>query len=516
MSAKVAVVKAEKAEYPKNAPYHPSEKFPEYPFGENISSEPNYVYSAVRKLFFELGYDLENYGTANWNPLGFLIQPGMTVVLKPNFVRSRHYDGKDPYSMITHPSVLRTIADYCRIALKDSGKIIIADAPNFDSDFGELLELTKLPEVVNFYASSQGPSLAIFDLRDYWGKTKIPFLETRHMPSSQRKLPGDPQGNIIVNLREKSALYNHPHPEKFYGAVFDRQETIRHHSGERQEYEVARTVMNADVVISVPKLKVHKRSGVTLNIKGLVGICTNKNFLVHYILGEPREGGDQIPDNYLSPKETKVVKFERWMYDHFLSHRSILLEMVHRLIFGVFYLKVGRSLGFKISKEKRILEPGNWYGNDSTWRMATDLLKVIFFADKEGILHYSLQRKLFSIVDGIIGGENKGPLVPDPKPSGVLIGGENYLAVDLVATRLMGFDPLKLKVYRYLLKDKQFNYGITNCNQIEVLSDNLGWRKCFTDKTSSFLSFKPYPSWVGQVEIDHQVEGNQMENNYGR
>ena len=508
MSAKVAAVQAEKAEYPTNAPYHPSDKFPEYPFGEILSSEPNYVYPAVRQLFLELGYDLENYGKPDWNPLGFLIQSGMTVVLKPNFVRSRHYDGKDPYGMITHPSVLRAIADYCWIALKGSGNIVIADAPNFDADFNELLELTKLPEVVKFYASAPGPSLEVYDLRDYWGKTRVPFLETRHMPSCQRKLPGDPQGNMVVNLREKSALYNHPHPERFYGAVFDRQETIRHHSGERQEYEVARTVMNADVVISIPKMKVHKRSGVTLNVKGLVGICTNKNFLVHYILGEPREGGDQVPDYFLSPKETKIVKFERWMYDHFLSHRSIPLELVHRMIFGVFYLKLGRSMGFKIPKEKRILDPGNWYGNDSTWRMATDLLKVLFFADKEGRLHQHRQRKLFSVVDGIVGGENKGPLVPDPKRAGVLVGGENYLAVDLVTTRLMGFDPQKLKVYQYLLNDKQFDYGITGYDDIEVISENSAWKECLSDNENSFLSFKPYPSWIGQVEVNRKENGN--------
>lgn len=508
MKTNVGVVRAEKAEYPSNAPYHPSEKFPEYPFGEDLSPEPNYVYGAVRNLFFELGYDRENYGNANWNPLRTLIAPGMTVVLKPNFVRSRHYAGKDPFGMITHPSVLRAIADFVWIALKGKGRIVIADAPNFDADWDELLELTKLPAVADFYASQTGPSFEVYDLRDYWGKTRLPFFETRHMASCQRALPGDPEGNIVVNLREKSALYAHPNPERFYGAVFDRQETIRHHSGEHQEYEVSRTVMNADVVISVPKMKVHKRSGVTLNVKGLVGICTNKNFLVHYILGEPREGGDQVPNEFLSRRETKVVRFERWMYDNFLSHRSVPLEMVHRFIFGVLYLKIGQKLGYKIPKEKRIYEPGNWFGNDSTWRMATDLLKVIYFADRDGELHNKRQRRLFSVVDGIVGGENKGPLLPDPKPAGVLVGGESYLAVDLVTARLMGFDPQKLKVYRYLLNDENFDYEIDGYEDIEIAAADPAWRECLSDKKSDFLSFKPYPSWIGQIEVNGRENGN--------
>ena len=509
MITQVGVVKVSKAEYPEDPPYHPSEAYPEYPFTHAVSSRENQVYEGVRNLFIELGFDAANLGTLGWNPLGHIIEPGMTVVIKPNFVRSRHYDGKDPFGMITHPSVLRAIADYCWIALRGKGRIVIADAPNFDADFDELMQLTRLPEVVDFYALHKGPSLEIYDLRDYWGKTRLPFFETRHMPSCKRILPGDPEGNLVVNLREKSALYNHPHPEKFYGAVFDRQETIRHHSGQHQEYEVARTVINADVVISVPKMKVHKRSGVTLNVKGLVGVCTNKNFLVHYILGAPCEGGDQYPDRFLTPKEDKVVRFERWMYDHFLSHRSITLEMMHRAIFGVLYLKVGQSLGFKVPKPKRLYEPGNWYGNDSTWRMATDLLKVIYFSDRQGCLHNSVQRRLFSVVDGIIGGENKGPLVPDPKPAGVLVGGENYLAVDLVTARLMGFDSQKLKVYRYLLNDEQFDYGVHGYDDIEVLCDDPTWQRCLLDRESSFLSFKPYPSWVGHVEVNHKNNGNE-------
>ena len=508
MRTVVAVSRAEKAEYPSEAPYHPSEAYPEYPFRDAIAEQPNYAYAAVRDSFRRLNLDAENLGKAPWNPLGQLITPGMTVVLKPNFVRSRHYDGKDPYAMITHPSVLRAVADYVWIALKGSGRIVIGDAPNFDADWEELLALTKLPVVRDFYSTVDGPDLEVYDFRDYWGKSRVPFLETRHMPSCERKLPGDPEGELLVNLGRKSALYDHPNPEKFYGAVFDRKETIKHHSGERQEYKVSRTVMNADVVISVPKLKVHKRSGVTLNVKGLVGICTNKNFLVHYILGEPSTGGDQVPDGFLTPRETKVVGFERWMYDHFLSHRSIALEMAHRVIFGIFYLKVGQRLGFRVSREKRLSEPGNWYGNDSTWRMATDLLKVVMFGAKDGTLTDTPQRRLFSVVDGIIGGEKKGPLTPDAKPSAVVLASENYLAADIVAARLMGFDPLKLKVYRYLLHDIEFDYGIDSIEDIEVRAEVRAWVNCLEDATNRFLNFEPYPSWVGHVEAGESTNGN--------
>ncbi|MBU4312188.1 MAG: DUF362 domain-containing protein [Candidatus Omnitrophica bacterium] len=490
---KVGIVHLESAVYPKIAPYNPSEKYPEYPFAEIEIGQKNYAYASLRELFLNLGLDKENYGAPRWNPFGYLIKPGMTVVIKPNFVLSRHPEKKDLYSIITHPAVLRAIADYCWIALKGEGRIIITDAPQYNCNFSELIEATKLDEVCRFYSSCKGPSVELINLQPYWSKSL-------HMPSCIRQLPGDPKGNVTVNLGRDSAFYNCPNPQNYYGAVYHRQETMMHHTGEKQEYKVSRTIMDADVFISVPKLKVHKKVGVTLNGKGLVGICTNKNYLVHYRLGTPSEGGDQFPENVLTTTEKKIIKFERLMYDKFLARKSIPAEMVHRFIYGFLYLKVLKPLGLKVSLEKRLLDAGNWYGNDSAWRMVVDLLKIIYFADSSGNMSRTIQRKMFSIIDGVIGGENKGPLSPDPKSSGVLIGGENLIAVDLVATRLMGFDPQKLKQFSVLESDS-FDFGVKSLNDIEVVCNNLDTIQCLNKSDNRCLNFKPYPGWVGHIEV---------------
>lgn len=71
-----------------------------------------------------------------------------------------------------------------------------------------------------------------------------------------------------------------------------------------------------------------------------------------------------------------------------------------------------KNLKLDDDKNKKILEGGNWYGNDSAWRMACDLLRIFLFADKDGNIHEKLVRRVFSIVDGIIGGEGNGPLAP--------------------------------------------------------------------------------------------------------
>ena len=114
---KVAVIKMTNPDYQCYTPYHPSTEYPEYPFPGHIKNGENEVYHSVRQLLFELGLDAGRYGTAKWNPLGHLIKPGMTVVIKPNFVLSNHVEKENIFSIITHPSVLRSVVDYCWIAL---------------------------------------------------------------------------------------------------------------------------------------------------------------------------------------------------------------------------------------------------------------------------------------------------------------------------------------------------------------------------------------------------------------
>ena len=488
----VAVIKAASAQYPANAPFSPDQKWPEYPF-EDISDEPNHVYSAVRDLFRSLGHDSENFGGPEWNPLGWLIEPGMNVVLKPNFVLSRHTEGKDLFSIVTHPSVLRAVADYCWIALRGEGTVIIADAPQYNCNWTELSAACGFETLKAFYHENKCKAFEVRDLRNYWSRR-------RHFPSMKEELPGDPKGTMRVNLGIESAVKDIRAPERMYGAVYHRQETIANHTGESQFYELSRTIMDADVVISVPKLKVHKKVGVTLNIKGLVGINTNKNLIVHYSLGLPEEGGDQYPAGHFTPLEERLIRTERWMYDTFLAKQSVPLEYIHRSLYWLHGTFI-KPLGIGVEKKKRLLDVGNWYGNDSAWRMSVDLATLLIFTGRDGELRDKPQRRLFSVVDGIVGGDNKGPLDPDPVESAVLLGGENLLAVDIVGTRIMGLDPTKVRTFEYLLNESDRDFGINSTSDIGVLSNIEEWKDCLTNESDRFLGYRPYPGWVGHLEI---------------
>src|SRR5690606_25985505 len=85
------------------------------------------------------------------------------------------------------------------------------------------------------------------------------------------------------------------------------------------------------------------------------------------------------------------------------------------------------------------LRNGNWWGNDTIWRTAVDLNKILYLGDRQGVLSQPARRVL-NVYDGIVAGEGDGPMAPDPRPVGLLAAGEDGVATDVVVAWLMGFD----------------------------------------------------------------------------
>ncbi len=478
--------------YCDEAPFHPAVQYSEYPFPGKLSSAANPAYDCLRRLLLTLGLDAEHAGTPQWNPLRELIQPGQTVLLKPNFVVSRHAAGGDLFSAITHPSLLRALVDYAYLALRGEGRILIADSPQMDCDFDELLRRTRLESVQELYREEGGFAIEILDLRDFC----LVDPDQDAYSTNRRRLPGDPLGEVVFDLGERSHFYGIENHDRFYGADYDRTVTVAHHHGRVHRYSVSRTVLSADVVISVPKLKVHKKVGVTLNVKGLVGINTNKNYLVHYRLGTPAQGGDQLPDD-LQRADRLLVRVQRYLFDRLLARQSATTDAVYGMLRAGYRLLVKPFV--KLSSETVMLDGGNWHGNDTAWRMAADLLKIFLYGAADGTLRSEPQRRIFCVVDGIVGGEKNGPLLPDAKPAGCLVGGEHPLAVDVVAARLMGFDPRKIRQFSLLEDSRGFNLGLGSIEEINVRAAEEEVRDLFRSR-SRFLDFAPHPGWVGQVE----------------
>lgn len=84
-------------------------------------------------------------------------------------------------------------------------------------------------------------------------------------------------------------------------------------------------------------------------------------------------------------------------------------------------------------------------------------------------INSSLPVRQFAIVDGIVGMEGNGPLQGQSIDSGVLIFGEDLVAVDATAARLMKIEPKKIK---YLAEAGEF-LGNVNYESIEQIGESL-------------------------------------------
>jgi len=414
------------------------------------------------------------------------VRPGDHVVLKPNWVKEHdeRFPGPDQWEhVVTHPSVIEGVIAWVAPKLLGKGRITVCDAPQTDSSFQTLREYCQLDAL-------------IARCRDQWPELQIELLDLRPeewlavdgVTVKVTKQPGDPKGSTYVRLNEDSEFVAFHGLSNLYGASYDMQETRDHHKDTTHEYLLCRTPVEADVLINIPKLKCHKKVGLTCALKNMVGINANKNWLPHHTEGTAEQGGDQFPANTVKARleHSLMGRIKRVIVGrHFLSRIFVPLKKLGRVFFG---------------DTQSVVRSGNWHGNDTCWRMVVDLNKCLFYFDGEGNPRNKPLRYL-AVVDGIIGGEGNGPMAPDPKPCGVIIAGTNPLAVDCVSAALMGFDWTKIKLLAGAFRVTRKAIASFSYEDIHVTSNAEAWNKPLAKFGSSdHFSFAPHFGWTGAIE----------------
>jgi len=475
--------------YPSEPPYSPGACYPEYPFGpDTLSNDANHAYEGVRDALRLLKFDAERYGREDWNPLGKIVRPGDTVVLKPNFIRDfRETQPDHEDCLITHGAIIRAALDYVYTALKGQGRIIIADAPQNDADFDAIRRMAGLDEIQEFYRRHAGFEVEVYDLRPEKAR-KVDGVIVGH-----ERLAGDPAGYVKVNLGQHSEFCEISHLcHLLYGAEYDTTELRSHHHDDVHEYLISKTIMEADCVINLPKLKTHKKTGITVSMKNAVGINGNKNWLPHHRLGTPSQGGDQFADDSVIHRiEQKTMVCFRHLFPLFGPLRRIMakpLQALGKKIFG--------------DTNTNTIRSGNWYGNDTTWRMVIDLNRILIYADKSGNIQDNPARRIFCIVDGIIGGEGDGPLNPTPKREGMVLAGTNPVAVDLACARIMGFDYKRLPMLIQALDYHSLPITAFEYDEIVCKSKAQQYDRSLDEFDEVSLAFKPHFGWEGHIELN--------------
>ena len=404
------------------------------------------------------------------------------LLFKPNLIHHEHRTGGDYEAVVTHPAVLDAAWKTADL-LELSGPRAVADAPQSDADFDVILEKTGLAS----WGRDRGTELV--DLRS------IAFEETRDVVVRRHALPGDPAGAVMVDLGELSAFFG-VEGRRYYGADYDIAQTNENHRGGTHRYLFSGTALQSDVVFNLPKLKTHKKAGVTLSMKNLVGLNADKNFLPHHSIGTPSEGGDAYPASPLHRRlEGRLLRTIKP-----LLARS---EAASRAA-GLVKPAARRVLGDTMT----VVRSGNWWGNDTVWRMILDLDRILLYARPDGSLADEPQRTTVSLVDGIVSGEGDGPDAPSPVRTNVVIAGTDFVAVDIVAATFMGFDYRKIPTLARALDPHPLPLTRIAVSDLVIESNVDSWNGNLweLDPTALF-AFRPHFGWVGKIERDLTIRG---------
>jgi len=77
---------------------------------------------------------------------------------------------------------------------------------------------------------------------------------------------------------------------------------------------------------------------------------------------------------------------------------------------------------------------------------------------------------VFAVMDGTTAGNGTGPRVMKPEVKNVILASGDQVAIDAVAARLMGFDPLQIK---YIRMAHEQGLGVGDVREIEIVGDDI-------------------------------------------
>jgi uncharacterized protein (DUF362 family) len=129
---------------------------------------------------------------------------------------------------------------------------------------------------------------------------------------------------------------------------------------------------------------------------------------------------------------------------------------------------------------------------------------------------------LFAVMDGTTAGNGPGPRLMEPLVKNVILASADQVAIDAVAAKLMGFDPMGIK---YIRLAHEHGLGIGDPREIELVGDdvsqeNWGFKVGFSTHTvlawlswygptkvlQKMLFHSPFvivPTMIGEIEQDY-------------
>lgn len=388
---------------------------------------------------------------------------GKNILLKPNWVRHsvRH---TDEICLRTNDNVV--ISVLTSVLKMKPASVVIGDAPIQGCKWNLMLSDGFLNTVKDLSMQYDTP-VRIEDFR-----RRIYYLSKNNLLSEIRPITD----YLIFDVGIRSKL----EPVTSADSKFrvnnydpDRMKTV--HAPGKHMYCLSREFFEADVVIQLPKIKTHQKTGITGALKNIVGINGDKDFLPHHRMGGTVNGGDCYPGGSLLRYSSELTmdkanrrqgKVSYWIWQKFSSFlwKVSLPGPLHNVDAG-------------------------WYGNDTCWRMVSDLNLIAMYGKTDGTFSEEPQRQIYSLSDAIVAGQGDGPLEPLPLPMGIISFSNDSLCHDMAMALLMDLPVEKLPI----LKDN-LNGTINKCH-IRVNGVNTR----FEDLRKFSVRAKPPKGWIAHL-----------------
>ncbi|HSK63183.1 MAG TPA: DUF362 domain-containing protein, partial [Pyrinomonadaceae bacterium] len=359
--------------------FEPSLAVVEVPESAYADDQSSMITGAIKQMAADLGWAREGKG-----PFGALIPAGARVLIKPNWVlhHNQGSGGMDP--MITHGSVVKAVVN---AALQsDAAEVLVGDAPIQTCDFPALLKTSRLDSWSNDLTKADARFRGVKDFR----RTKANYVNGVRV-AEENVLPEDEF--VLFDLGVDSLLEPiTDEKDDFRVTCYDPRLMAKTHGRGRHRYLVARDVMAADVVINLPKLKTHKKAGITCALKNLIGINGNKEYLPHHRLGGTDLGGDCYPG------DSRVKR----MLEYAADQQNLADGGAKARVWGGVATQLNRVLHL-LGDELGI--EGSWSGNDTIWRTGLDLNRVMLYGNVDGSMGSSPRRRVVHLADAIVAGQ---------------------------------------------------------------------------------------------------------------
>jgi len=105
---------------------------------------------------------------------------------------------------------------------------------------------------------------------------------------------------------------------------------------------------------------------------------------------------------------------------------------------------------------------------------------------------------IFAVMDGTTAGNGPGPRTMTPVVKNVILASGDQVAIDAVAAKLMGFDPLSIG---YIRIAHEQGLGVGDVRGIELVGDDVSGENWEFSVGRSFHKFLGWLSWYGPTKF---------------